>query len=74
MIRSLPDFPAVNQRWNRPADGRVSPPVVVVLGEVIEELAQVIQPSDVGRRAELTHIWAKSASALDPPTAMAEGL
>jgi hypothetical protein len=28
----------------------------------------------VGRRAELTHIWAKSASALDPPTAMAEGL
>ena len=38
-IRSLPDFPAMNQRWNCPADGRVSPPVVVVLREVIEELA-----------------------------------
>jgi len=45
-IRSLPDFPAVNQRWNRPADGGVSPPVVVVLREVREECAQVIQPSD----------------------------
>lgn len=45
-VRSLPTLPAVNDRWHGAADGRVSPPVIVVLREVIQELAQVIQPSD----------------------------
>ncbi len=37
---------------------------------VCDEVADAL----VGRHAELTHIWAKPAWALDPPAAMAERL
>ncbi len=45
-VRSLPLISAVDHRRHGATDSGVSAPVVVVLGEVIEELAQVIQPSD----------------------------
>ena len=45
-VRSLPSVPAVDHRRHGTTYGRVPPPVVVVLREVVQQLAQVIQPSD----------------------------
>lgn len=45
-VRSVPDLPAVNHRWQRATHGRVPAPVVVVLREVSEDLAQVVQASN----------------------------
>lgn len=45
-VRSVPSFPAVDHRRHGAAQGRVPPPPIVVLSEVIAQLTKMIQTSD----------------------------